>query len=170
MKTNYDGVKGWINYIRDYKYNKDNDLISENRLIEANKKIQELEKHIDNTALLTKQKEELIQLGDIRIKQLNGKVSRLKSYNKKILEDLANERAANIDLEAKLAEKEHTRRVTQGTTCSLKAKISRLEKTLQKANYTIEFYKTHQKSPTIEELKAYDFQFKEVEKRQKNEK
>ena len=39
MKTNYEGFRGWINYVRDYKDNKDNDLISANEVIKANNKM-----------------------------------------------------------------------------------------------------------------------------------
>ena len=34
-----------------------------------------------------------------------------------------------------------------------------------KAEHTINFYKTHQKSPTLEEIKAYELGHREVEKR-----
>ena len=47
VKNNYSGFFGWLRYIRDYKDNIDNDLITEQRLIDANRKIEKLKKDIE---------------------------------------------------------------------------------------------------------------------------
>lgn len=168
MKTNYEGFRGWINYVRDYKDNKDNDLISSNEVRKANNKITKLEKQIEQLSYLEKEKDNLLELKEKRVEALNNKISNYVKRNDELRSIIETQYKENEELKEKVEQKELSRRKSAGAVGGLKAKINELEEQLIKANYTINFYKTHQKSPTLEELKAYEYSRKEVEKRQKN--
>ena len=81
-KNNYRGFGGLLRYIRDWEDNRDNDLISEQRLIDANKEIEKLKAKIKNLELAQSVAGQLIERQDIRIKNLNKKISELKKKEK----------------------------------------------------------------------------------------
>jgi chromosome segregation ATPase len=168
MKNNYDGFRGWLKYIRDYKDNKDNDLIYDHKLITKCEQIRKLQEEIAKKEFLAKEKDNLIELREKRIDALNNKISNYVKRNDELRSIIETQYKEINDLKEKIEEKELSRRKSAGSVGGLKAKINELDEQLIKANYTINFYKTHQKSPTIEELKAYEYSRKEVEKRQKN--
>ena len=175
MKNNYKGFRGWINYIRDYKDNIDNDLVSEQKLIDANKQIRRLEERLKKTIDLSHEKDTLIQLREQRIEQLTTKISELKVDNntKQNIIAILNEQLD--ELSTKYQEKEHQRRVNAVEIGHRQRKINKLEKEIEDLKYEIEkkdhkinFLKASKHAPTKEEVEAYEMQMKEVEKRIKN--
>lgn len=166
MKTNYEGFRGWINYVRDYKDNKDNDLISANEVIKANNKIQRLEKKVEQLSYIGKEKDNLIMLREKRIEATNNKLTSYIKRNDELRSTLETQCKITKELEEKVKEKELARRKNAGAIGGLKAKINELKEQLDKANYTIDFYRKSKK-PNIEEIKAYELGYKEVEKRNK---
>ena len=167
MKTNYDGFRGWLNYVRDYKDNKDNDLICEQRLIEANNKVDELEKIIDNLKTLLKEKDTLITLRNKRIETTNQKCSDLIRRNDELRNNLETSGKEIKELSLKLNEKELARRKNAGAIGGLKARINELKLALDKANHKINFLENSRHAPSKEEILAYETRMKEVEKRQR---
>ena len=168
MKNNYSGFRGWINYIRDYKDNVDNDLISQQLLVDANNEIKKLKKKIEKLEELSKEKDNLIKLRDDRVQTLTNKLSESKRDNttKQNIINILNEQLD--DMTIKYHGKEKARRKNAGAIGGLKAKINELELDLEKANHKITWLSKNQKAPSKEEIQAYDTQMKEVEKRIKN--
>ena len=162
------GVNDWWNYIRSYKENKLNEEITDQTVVELHKKINRLEKEKKQHDYITKEKDNLIQLRDKRVQSLSDKYSSIVKKNKE-LQNKVQVLSSKIDeLNALVLEKEEARRKNAGAIGGFKAQINNLTKRLDQANYTIEFYKNHRKSPTLEELKAYEYSRKEVERRQKD--
>ena len=168
MKDLYLRFREWLKYVKNYKENKENDSIYDHIIIEKNKEISALKEELKKSDFLNEERAELMKLQENRIQNLNKKIKELNIRQKDLIETIAEDSIIKEDLEKKLTEKEQTRRKIAGSLGGYKAKISQLQKELEKANYTINFYKTHQKSPNIEELKAYEYSRKEVEKRIKN--
>ena len=168
MKNLYLKFREWLKYVKDYKENKENDSIYDHKIIEKNKEISTLKEELKKSDFLNEERANLIKLQEKRIQNLNKKYTELKKEIKGLNEILEVKKEIINDLEKKVTEKEKSRRASAGSLGGYKAKISQLQKELEKANYTINFYKTHQKSPNIEELKAYEYSRKEVEKRIKN--
>ena len=167
MKTNYEGFRGWLNYIRDYKDNKDNDLICANEMIKATKKMTKLEKQIEQLSYIGREKDNLIELKDKRIEAIGNKISSYAKRNdelRSVIETLSKE---NDVINEQLKIKELARRKTAGQVGGLKAKISVLKKDLARANQKINWLSNNQKAPTKEEIIAYELQMKEVEKKLK---
>lgn len=168
MKNLYLRFREWLKYVRNYKNSEAEENTRDCLLKEKYKEIDALKKEIKNCDFMNEQRAELIKLQENRIQNLTKKHGELKKEINKLNENLELKKKIINDLEKKLNEKEQSRRKSAGVVGGLKAKINQLQKELDKANYTINFYKTHQKSPNIEELKAYEYQQKEVEKRIKN--
>lgn len=168
MKDLYLRFREWLKYVKNYKENKENDSIYDHIIIEKNKEISALKEELKKSDFLNEERAELMKLQENRIQNLNKKIKELNIRQKDLIEIIAEDSIIKEDLEKKLTEKEQTRRKIAGSLGGYKAKISQLQKELEKANYTINFYKTHQKSPNIEELKAYEYSRKEVEKRIKS--
>lgn len=167
MKTNYEGFRGWINYVRDYKDNKDNDLISANEVIKANNKIQRLEKKVEQLSYIGKEKDNLIMLREKRIEATNNKLTSYIKRNDELRSTLETQCKITKELEEKVKEKELARRKNAGAIGGLKAENNKLKQDLERANQKIIWLKTNQKAPTKEEILAYEMRMKEVEKRQK---
>lgn len=104
----------------------------------------------------------------------------LKYTNLKIEYEIKNnllikEQKKNIELQEKLKEKEHQRRQSASAIGGKQKKLANIEKEMEslkeelriKEN-TINFYKSRQKEPTLEEIKAYENGDKEVLKRIKD--
>lgn len=161
------------------------DLLDE--IYSRDTKIQEHEKTIvSKKSKLAEENEEIANLIS-ELKNLKEKLSStIKENNSKIdnltlqldTKDklLIKESKKNIELLNKLKEKDNKRIASVGTISSKQKKIDNLEKKineliekhkqeLKKKDRAIEFLKTHRRAPSEEEIKAYDFQFKEVEKR-----
>lgn len=175
MKTNYDGFRGWLNYIRDYKDNKDNDLISEQRLIDVNNERIMLLKKIAQLEEYGKEKDHAMQLSENRIQTLNQKYSELKKNEKQLIINLAKEQDKNQKLQDKLEITEKRRRANATTIGAKNRKIRNLLKQIQelklelaKKDHAINFLKSSKHAPSKEEIIAYETQMKEVEKRIKN--
>lgn len=168
MKNNYKGFRGWLNYIRDYKDNIDNDLIKEQMLIDANRQIGILNVQIGTLCKQDKEKDDIIKKLNLKIIELKEKLSDTKQKEHNWLISLDNLEQSYVDLQNKLEEKELLRRKCAGQVGGLKAKISVLKKDLARANQKINWLSNNQKAPSKEEIQAYDLQMKEVEKRQKS--
>jgi chromosome segregation ATPase len=158
--SNYDGIRGWLNYIRDYKDNKD--------LSGENLKEKELQDRIDKLTTNSKEKDNLLALRNQRIDVLNQEITDLKQRNDELRRNLNTTMKENDKLQEKVEEKEKARRKNAGAIGGLKAKINELKQDLERANQKITWLKTNQKAPTKEEIIAYETRQKEVEKRQKN--
>lgn len=167
IEKTYRGIVGWIRYVKDYKENIENDLISERRLITANNIIRKQKRQIEALKNTEKEKDNSLTLKEKELKEIKEKNNALKKQINEEYEIIWNLHEQINKINDKLKEKEHLRRVSAGAIGGYKAKINDLKRDLAKASYTINFYKTHQKSPTLEEIKAYDLQMKEVEKRSK---
>lgn len=163
----YRGFRGWVQYIRDYKDNVDNDLISQQRLVDANRIIDRLKIKIKKMETLSREKDNLLALREQKIDQYNTRYTDLKKDNttKQNVINILNEQLD--DMTIKCNDMEHKRRITASAIGGLKKRINHLEKELDKANMRINWLKRNQKAPTKEEILAYEMQMKEVEKRQK---
>lgn len=159
MKSNYDGFRGWLNYIRDYKDNKDlfGDDLVENELREEISKLKA--NSIEKDKLLALRNNRIDALGEELInerKRCNELRSNLQSYGKEV-----------DKLKEKLEKTELARRKNVGAIGGLKAENNKLKQDLERANQKITWLKTNQKAPTKEEIIAYETRQKEVEKRLK---
>lgn len=163
------GVNEWWNYVRNYIENKLNEEIADHRTIELNKKINKLEEEIKQREYIAKEKDNLIQLREKRVQSLTDKCSSYAKRNNELRNTVQKLSNQVDDLTKQVQEKETLRRKNAGAIGGLKAQVNNLIKQLDQANYTIDFYRNHRKSPTLEEIKAYEYQRKEVERRQKNE-
>ena len=159
MKSNYDGFRGWLNYIRDYNDNKD--LLGENTLEK------ELREEIEKLKANSKEKDNLLVLRNKRIDSCNEEIIDLKRHNDEIRRNMQELGKENKKLHEKLQEKETARRKNAGAIGGLKAKINELKQDLERANQKINWLSNNQKAPTKEEILAYEMRMKEVEKRQK---
>lgn len=175
MKNNYKGFSGWIRYIRDYKDNVDNDLISEQRLIDANRVNSILEAQLKQEKELTKERENALQLAENRIQSLNEKYSELKKEIKTIEIEKANIIKEMAQITNRLETIEYKRRVNaveighrQRKINKLTKEIENLKQELAKKDHTINFLKSSKHAPTKEEIEAYELRMKEVEKRIKS--
>lgn len=81
-KNNYSGFGGLLRYIRDWKDNRDNDLISQQRLIDAERVNSILKAQIKQDEELLKEKDNALMLAENRIQILNKKYSELKKLTK----------------------------------------------------------------------------------------
>ncbi len=154
---------------------RDSKIIDYEETIKAKKT--KLEEENEEMASLNETIKELKEQYSSAVKEYNSKIDNL-SMQLEIKNNLL------IKESKKLAVTEESRRKSAGAVGGLTAKVNALSKELdqtikdrnkaveelQKAKYTIDFYKKHRKSPDIEKIKAYDFQFKEVEKRQNEKK
>lgn len=161
------GVNNWLNYVRNYKENKDNDLIYDHKLIEKQREIDKQKVETAEYKYLVEERQKLIQLQEKRIQNLNKKITGLNLKKRELVECLAYAQIKMNMLEDKLAKKESSRRKNASAIGGLKAKINSLTKELEQANYTINYYRKSKK-PNVEEIKAYEYQRKEVEKRIKD--
>ena len=173
LKKTYREFVSWVKYVREFKDNKDNDLIYDNNMIAKQKEIEELKKTMDNRAEIAKSKDGLIELLDKRISLLGTELSSTKKRNSELRNTISMLYRQNQDLQSKVDEKELLRRKKAGAIGGLKAtitkyenKIAKLEKELERANQKITWLKNNQKAPTKEEILAYEMRMKEVEKRQ----
>lgn len=165
LKKTYRGFLGWLRYVRDYKDNIDNDLVSEQRLIDARKEIDKLHNYIEKTTNNYKDLEILMFMREEQIHKLNNKVGELQKERKEYQNTIVVLEKHCDELEKKLQKKEHSRRQSAGAIGGYKAKINQLEEELAKANYTINYYRNNRKKPNVEEIKAYEYSRKAVEKR-----
>lgn len=150
----------------------------ETTITKKKNKLQEESEEISK--LNTKIKEYKTKLSDT-IKENNATIDGLNIQLETKSNLLIKESKKNIELEKKLKEKESKRIASEGTISSKKKKITNLEneikeleekhkKELMVKDNAIKFWKEKCKQPDVEELKAYDLQFKEVEKRIKERK
>lgn len=165
----YSKLREWLN--RD-------DLEFDKQIAEKNNKIQELKKHISELKEAEKEQNRLFQLRETRIQEFSKKYGELRKELKSVYEQLYDEQISNAKLEEQLEEKEHQRRQKSSIIGAKQGKINRLEKKIEELNNehkleilsknaTIEYLKRHRRAPDIEEIKAYEYQRKEVEKRMK---
>lgn len=168
MKQWLNGVRDWLNYVRNYKESKDNEDITDGTIVELNKKIKTLNKRIEQASYIAREKDNLISLRERRIDALNNKISSYVRRNDELRSIVETQYKENEKLQEKVKEKELARRKNAGAIGGLKAKINELKQDLERANQKITWLKTNQKAPTKEEILAYEMRMKEVEKRQKN--
>lgn len=124
--------------------------------IETNKKIAKLSQENE---LIQREKDNLIKLREQRIQELNSQVGKLRR-------NLSAKEKECIDLQSKLDEKEKSRKNLASKLGGIQGTIKHLEKELEIANDKIDFLKNNRKSPSLEELRAYEYSRKEVLKRQ----
>lgn len=167
MKDLYLRFREWLKYVRNYKNSEEEENTRDCILREKYKEIETLKKEIKNCDFMNEQRAELMKLQEKRIQNQNKKIRELKIREKEFIEKMADDLKIREDLEKKLNEKEQSRKATASALGGYKAKINQLQKELDKANYTIEYYRKSKK-PTLEEIKAYEYQRKAVEKRIKN--
>lgn len=187
----YTKICHWINYVRDYESNIEQEDIRDHQLIEKQEEIDSLNENIKNkNYIIGKLQEEADELKEKiskartkhseTIKENNFQIDSLSMQLKVKDSLLIKETKKYLAAEKRLKEKEKERIAKDGTIASKNKKISNLEEEindlkrehkieLAKKDYTINYLKTHMRSPNKEEILAYDFQFKEVERRQKNE-
>lgn len=167
MKSNYNGFRGWLNYIRDYKDNKD--LLGENlKEKELNEEIEKLKKELKDREYIATEKDNLLALKEKRIEAMGNKISNYAKRNDELRSVIETQYKENEKLQEKVKEKELARRKNAGAIGGLTAKINELKQDLERANKKITWLKTNQKAPTKEEIIAYETRQREVEKRQKN--
>lgn len=167
MKDLYLRFREWLKYVRNYKNSEEEENTRDCILREKYKEIETLKKEIKNCDFMNEQRAELMKLQEKRIQNQNKKIRELKIREKEFIEKMADDLKIREDLEKKLNEKEQSRKASASALGGYKAKINQLQKELDKANYTIEYYRKSKK-PTLEEIKAYEYQRKAVEKRIKN--
>ena len=161
----YRGFRGWIQYIRNYKDNVDNDLIGQQRLVDANRIIEKQKAKLKKQEDLSREKDKLMALREQRIEQLSTRLTQAKQDNatKQNIINILNEQLD--DMTAKYNDTEHRRRLNAIEIGHRQRKINKLEKELEKKELKINWLKKNQKAPTKEEILAYEMRMKEVEKR-----
>ena len=82
FKSLWGGFRSWLNYVREYKDNKDYCEIKEAEVLNACREIERLKDHIKELEITSKLKDELIEKRDSRIELLNARVSELMKANK----------------------------------------------------------------------------------------
>ncbi len=167
MKNLYLRFREWLKYVRNYKNSEEEENTRDYLLREKYKEIDALKKEIKNCDFMNEQRAELMKCYEKRIQNQNKKIRELKIREKEFIEKMEDDLKIREDLEKKLNEKEQSRKASASALGGYKAKINQLQKELDKANYTIEYYRKSKK-PTLEEIKAYEYQRKAVEKRIKN--
>lgn len=174
MKKWLNGVGDWLNYVRNYKVNKDNDDISVAVIRDLNLRIEKLKKELKDREYIATEKDNLLALKEKRIESMGNKISNYAKRNDELRSVIETQYKENEKLQEKIKEKELARRKNAGAIGGLKAKINLLNtniihlcKDLERANQRITWLKTNQKAPTKEEILAYEMRMKEVEKRQK---
>lgn len=160
MKNNYEGFKGWVRYVRDYKNNIENEHVYSETISEIEEYKKKLNQEIINKLLLEKEKNNLLEAKESKIKSLLTELREANIEKEHYIDEY--QRATFL-----LKEKEKARRQTAGQVGGLKAKISTLKKDLARANQKINWLSANQKAPTKEEIIAYDTCMKEVEKKLK---
>ena len=168
MKQWLNGVGEWLNYVKNYKVNKDNDDISVAVIRDLNLKIEKLKKELKDREYIATEKDNLLALKEKRIEAMGNKISGYAKRNDELRSVIETQYKENEKLQEKVKEKELARRKNAGAIGGLKAKINELTKDLERANQKITWLKTNQKAPTKEEIIAYETRQREVEKRQKN--
>ena len=172
MKIWFERVKNWLNK------EENNDLEHDYKIVEQRRKIDKLTKEIVENKKFEKERTHLLELREKRIHDLTESYTTLKNEIKNVNQALTEANEYIEKLEKKLEIKEHQRRQNASTIGAKQAKINRLEKKIQELNKkheleilsknaTIEYLKRHRRAPDIEEIKAYEYQRKEVEKRMK---
>lgn len=163
IKTAWVDFKDWFDYVKDSKKHMEKETSNEDTIKGLNETIDTLKKNLEQERTIGKEKDNLIQILDNRTKTLNIELCNFKSayYNSQ------NEKA---EVQLKLEEKEHQRRVNASAIGGLKKQINKLEISLERANLKINWLQNNQKAPSKEEILAYETRMKEVEKRLKEQK
>ena len=161
IKSTWVNFKDWLDYVKDCKKNMEKVTTYEDTIKGLNETIDTLKRNLETEIMISKEKDESIKLLDNRIQIANQRYSYLKKEEK--------ENSKKIQtLEKLVIKKEHQRRINASAMGGLKKQINSLEDSLERANLKINWLQNNQKAPSKEEILAYDFQFKEVERRQKN--
>ena len=159
--------RNWVKYVREYKDNKENDLVSANQLRDANLTIERLVNELKQKDTLAQEKEELLNKRNNRVSLLTDKLRDEKIINKMHIESIA-ELTEEIDnLENSLKDKISIIKKLNMKYAQKQRKTQKLEKELQKMEHKINFLEHSKHAPTKEEIIAYETMMKEVEKRQK---
>lgn len=187
MKDLFNDIRAWLDYIKNREKNEKKEEINEDTIRELRNTVQKLKnerkEELKQREYISKEKDNLIALRNKRVDVLSGQLADSNKRNDELRSILEKTSKELNTTKIKLKEKEKSRRKSAGAVGGLTTRVNALTKELDntnnclkqaceelsKAKYTINFYKKHQKSPSIEELKAYDYSRKEVEKRMKNE-
>ena len=187
MKDLFNDIWAWLDYIKNREKNEKKEEINEDTIRELRNTVQKLKNErkaeLKQREYISKEKDNLIALRNKRVDVLSGQLADSNKRNDE-LRSILEKTSKELDTtKEELAKEKKSRKKCAGAVGGLTARVNALTKELDntnnclkqaceelsKAKYTINFYKKHQKSPSIEELKAYDYSRKEVEKRMKNE-
>ena len=187
MKDLFNDIRAWLDYIKNREKNEKKEEINQDTIRELRNTVQKLKnerkEELKQREYISKEKDNLLVLRNNRIDFLTKQLSDSNGRNDE-LRSILEKTSKELDItKVELAKEKKSRKKCAGAVGGLTARVNTLTKELDntnnslkqaceelsKAKYTINFYKTHQKSPSIEELKAYDYSRKEVEKRMKNE-
>lgn len=157
MKDFYLKFRDWLYYVRNYEENKLNEQLIDEERVELTKKMVELQNQLTQEKSLNKVKDELIEKRDKRVELLNGRVSDTIQRNKELSKTIQVMSKQIEELNIKILEKEEARQKCAASVGGLTTSNKALTEKLKQAEYTINFYKTHKKAPTLKELKDYTF-------------
>ena len=177
-KTNYDGVIGWINYIRDYKHNKEYLEIKESESVENKRQVRKLNKKLNkeilDKTLIATEKDNLLALREQHIDNLGESLKKTKIENAKLQNtinilnaQLDDAEEKNTDLLNTLDEKNKTIKQLNMRYAQSQRKTQKLEKDIQRKDHKIKFLLASKEAPSKEKVMAYEKRMREVEKRQK---
>ena len=173
-KTNYDGVIGWINYIRDYKNNKEYLEIKESESVESKRQVRKLNKKLNkeilDKTLIATEKDNLLALREQHIDNLGESLKKEKIENAKLQNTINILNAQLDDAEEVIKEKNLTIKQLNMRYAQSQRKMKTLEKDIQRKDHKIKFLLASREAPSKEKVMAYEKRMREVEKRQKEKK
>ena len=173
-KTNYDGVIGWINYIRDYKNNKEYLEIKESESVENKRQVRKLNKKLNkeilDKTLIATEKDNLLALREQHIDNLGESLKKEKIENAKLQNTINILNAQLDDAEEVIKEKNLTIKQLNMRYAQSQRKMKTLEKDIQRKDHKIKFLLASREAPSKEKVMAYEKRMREVEKRQKEKK
>lgn len=167
VKESYRGFKGWLYYIRDYKDNVENEMISQQMLVDANTRIELLSNELKHQEDLYKEQSELLSKRNDRIKILTDKLTDEKILNKMHIETIEELTSQIDEMEQELKDKNKTIKKLNMKYAFSQRKIKKQEKDIQRKDHKINFLLASKEAPSKEKIMAYEKCMKEVEKRQK---
>ena len=167
VKESYRGFKGWLYYMRDYKYNVENDMVSQQMLVNANMTIERLTNEIKEKEFLANEKDDLISRLNERIRILNGKITDEKVKNKLYIISIDELKNEIEDLEKEIKDKNTTIKKVNMKYAQSQRMVQKQEKDIQRKDHKINFLLASKEAPSKEKVMAYEKRMREVEKRQK---
>lgn len=159
--------KNWVKYVREYKDNKDNDLVSANQLRDANNTIELLKNEIKQKDYIAKETQDLLCKRNDRVRILTDRLTDEKTKNKFHLESIGELETQLDDYEKEIIEKNKTIKKVNMKYAQSQRMIQKLEKDIQRKDHKINFLLASKEAPSKEKVMAYEKCMKEVEKKAK---